>query len=133
MRILFSIIAFLGFGLVNISAQEGNISVKEEVKIEQMMQKFVEINKATTTIDGWRIQLLVSTDRRKVENEKMKFQSLFPNIQVDWSHSSPYYKLKAGAFMTKMEATRMLYVLKSEYPQAYTAKDNTIRPFELLN
>lgn len=111
---------------------QGVVSFSSDAKISKMMDRFIEINKATTTIDGWRIQLLASTDRQKVESAKFQFQSFYPNISVDWTHSRPYYKLRAGAFATKLDAIRMLYVLKQDYPTAYPTRDNTIRPEELV-
>ena len=97
-----------------------------------MMDRFTEINKSKTFIEGWRIQLLATSDRQRVESAKLKFQSLYPNIFADWKHSAPYYKLRAGAYASKLEAIRMLYVLKRDYPTAYPAKDNSIRPAELV-
>ena len=115
------------------SAQNGQITVQEDEDVSDLIDRFVEINEATTTVDGWRIQLLATSDRAKVESAKRKFQTLYPNISVDWTHSKPYYKLRAGAFNTKLEATRLLYVLKRDYPTAYPAKDDSIKPEELLN
>ena len=114
-------------------AAQGVINVTEDSAVSDLMNRWSEINQATLTVDGWRIQLLATSDRAKVENAKRRFQTLYPNIFVDWTHSKPYYKLRAGAFASKLEATRMLYLLKKDYPTAYPAKDDTIRPAELLN
>jgi hypothetical protein len=50
---------------------------------------------------------------------------------LDWVHASPWYRLRAGAYATKLDATRMLNTLKIYYPDAYLAKDK-IKPEELL-
>lgn len=131
MRYMFVSI-FLCF-CIQFSAAQGVINVNEDSTVSDLMNRWVEINQATLTVDGWRIQLLATSDRAKVENAKRRFQTLYPNIFVDWTHSKPYYKLRAGAFASKLEATRMLYLLKKDYPTAYPAKDDTIRPAELLN
>jgi hypothetical protein len=119
--------------LTQVSFAQGRVEVNEEQEITDLMNSFVDINSRTYTVDGWRIQLMATSDRSKVENAKRRFQTLYPNIFVDWTHSKPYYKLRAGAFGSKLEATRMLYVLKKDYPTAYPAKDDTIRPIDLLN
>lgn len=124
---------FLLFLFFNLSLlAQGKVTLNPTPAIENMMAQFIENNKATGTIDGWRIQLLATTDRQKVESAKQRFQVLYPNIFVDWTHASPFYKLRAGAFASKKEAIRMLYVLRRDYPNAYTARDNTIRPAELV-
>ena len=103
-----------------------------EPKVGQLMQHFVEQNKSKTTVAGWRIQILATTDRQNMEAALRRFQNLYPSIPVDWLHAKPYYKIRAGAFATKREALRILYILKSDYPGAYPVQDNKIRPEELL-
>ena len=127
-KLLYTVILVLSTALF-VSAQ--SIQIKEAPSIAQLMNKFVEINKATVSVDGWRIQILATTDRFKMENAKQQFQYRYPNIVVNWVHEKPYYKLRVGAFDSKLEATRMLYILKRDYPGAYPAKDRNIRPQEL--
>lgn len=114
-----------------VSSQAQNVSISEQAAITQMMQRFVEINRSTVAVDGWRIQLLATTDRTKMESAMRTFQSRYPNIAVDWVHERPYYKLRAGAFTTKLDATRVLYSLRQDYSGAYPAQDKNIRPSEL--
>lgn len=112
-----------------ISAQ--TITIKEDYPIEAMMNKFIELNKSETFVSGWRIQLMATTDRQKVDEQKLKFQSLYPDIPVDWTHSKPYYKLRAGAYRTRLDAIRAKKSIREHYPGAYPAKDK-IRKSELL-
>jgi len=109
-----------------------NINIKETSGITQLVEKHIELNRATLTIDGWRIQLFATTDRSKLEGARGTFINRYPNMPVDWVHASPWYRLRAGAFATKLEATRTLNSLKIYYPDAYLAKDK-IKTSELLN
>ena len=126
---ILTLLLFIG-GSQIISAQ-ATITIEEDYPIEAMMNKFVELNKSETFIPGWRIQLMATTDRQKVDRQKAKFQSLYPNIPVDWTHSKPYYKLRAGAYRTRLDAIRAKKSIKNNYPGAYPAKDK-IRKSELL-
>ena len=108
-----------------------NIIVNETSAITQLVEKHIELNRATSTINGWRIQLFATTDRSKLEGARGTFINRYPNIPVDWVHASPWYRLRAGAFATKLDATRMLNSLKIYYPDAYLAKDK-IKTSELL-
>ena len=114
------------------AATAQNILIREASSITQLVEKHIELNRATPTISGWRIQLFATTDRGRLEEERSNFINRYPHIAADWVHASPWYRLRAGAFMTKLEATRLLYVLKINYPDAYLAKDS-IRPEEVLN
>ena len=110
-----------------------NVILKEDPLITQLVDKFVEINKANSDIEGWRIQILATTDRQRMENVRQTFQYRYPNIPIDWQHQKPYYKLRAGAFATKLEALRLKYILDAEYPGTYPVKDDKIKPSELIS
>ena len=112
--------------------QAQNVSETVEAKVSQLMQRFIDKNKAQTTVKGWRIQLMATNDRQNMENALRRFENLYPSIPVDWLHAKPYYKIRAGSFTTKREALRTLYILRSDYPGAYPVQDNNIRPEELL-
>ena len=111
---------------------QGRISIDAENGIEALMNHYAKVNKNTATVEGWRIQLIATTDRQEMEMSLNRFRSLYPSISVDWVHAKPYYKIRAGAFNSKMDALRILYILKQEFPSAYPAMDNSIRPYELL-
>jgi hypothetical protein len=129
MKRIVSILLGLLFFCISSNAQ---VQISEDPSVASLVQKHQDQNRMSTTISGWRIQLLATTDRRKVENEESKFIQRYPLIQVDWEHSKPYYKLKAGAFATKLDATRLLKELKKDYASALlTRSDVSIN--EVLN
>lgn len=121
-----------GFLLFSFGLSAQNVQIIEEPPITTMMDRFVEINKAKANVDGWRIQILATTDRQKLETVKQTFRYQYPNIPIDWIHSKPYYKLRAGAFATKLEALRLKYILEQEYSGIYLVRDDAIRPEELI-
>ncbi len=112
--------------------QAQNVTETVEPGVGKLMQRFIDQNQAKTTVRGWRIQLLATTDRQNMESSLRRFENLYPSIPVDWLHAKPYYKIRAGAFANKREALRTLYILREDYPGAYPVQDNDIRPEELL-
>jgi len=128
-KITFTLIAVLTITSLVVGQ---NVTINETPGITQLVDKHIELNRATESIDGWRIQLFATTDRSKLEGARGTFINRYPNIPVDWVHASPWYRLRAGAFATKLDATRMLNSLKIYYPDAYLAKDK-IKTSELLN
>ncbi|MEO1514004.1 MAG: SPOR domain-containing protein [Bacteroidota bacterium] len=113
--------------------QAQSVTVTEEPAITRMMDRMVEINRSNDQVEGWRIQILATTDRRKMEDAKSRFLANYPNLAIDWIHAKPYYKLRAGAFTSRLEAARLLHEIKRDYPSAYLAKDNSIAPRELIS
>lgn len=125
---------FLFFLLVGIHPLcSQSVTIHEDPIITQMVERYVENNKSKTNIEGWRLQILATTDRQKLEQVMETFRYLYPSIATNWVHNRPYYKLRAGAFLTKLEALRLKYVLQTEYPGSYPVKDQDIKPAELMN
>jgi hypothetical protein len=123
---------FLVLSFSTVSWAQSGIRVEAPLVVDQMMNTYVEMNKSQENTEGWRIQLLATTDRQKMETELQRFRTLYPNISVDWVHSKPYYKIRAGAFRSKLDAYRILYLIKQDYAAAYPAMDQKIRPEEFL-
>jgi hypothetical protein len=108
------------------------VTEKVEPSVASLMKRYVDINKSTKTISGWRIQILATTDRQRIEEALNKFSSLYPNIPADWVQSKPYFKLRAGAYTSKQDAIAAQYLLRNDYPTAYPVQDNEIKPEELI-
>lgn len=130
--IRFFICFSLAFGTLSSLLAQGNVSEKVDPKVADLMKRFVDNNKSVTTIQGWRIQILATTDRQRMEEAVKNFQALYPSIPVDWVHVKPNYKVRAGAFTTKREAFATQYILKNDYPTAYLVQDSAIKPQELI-
>ncbi len=130
LRILLFVAGFCGIAL-SVRAQ-GQVVIKEDPLITRMMNTYEQTNKARKTVDGWRIQILATPDRQNLDRNLQSFQYRYPNLAADWVHNNPYYKVRVGAFSTKLEALRLLHILKPDYPGAYLVADNQMKPTELL-
>ncbi len=130
MKRIFFVICFLS-GMAGF-AKAQNIDIDEPRSIESMMDRFTEINRAKQYVNGWRVQVLATPDRRRLEEALRSFRIRYPKVSSDWVHSNPYYKLRAGAFATRLEALRLLHILKEDYPGAYLVRDNQVKPEELV-
>lgn len=111
-------------------AQEVQLNV--DPAIEQLVRTWVAQNKTNPRMEGWRVQIMSSTDRQQVEDGKNRFLNMYPNVVADWVHEKPYYKLRVGAFRTRQEALSFLAEIKDSYPGAYPAKDPNIHPRDFL-
>ena len=107
------------------------VSISEDGAVRQLFDRYVANNKSSELVTGYRIQLIATTDRMKMEAEMERFVETYPQMSVDWIHSKPYYKLRVGAYATKLEAFPALYTIKKDFPGAYLAKDNAINVKEL--
>ena len=111
---------------------QGSVTLETPAPVERLMTHYTTTNKARTQVDGWRIQLIATPDRRKMENALSRFRGLYPGIRADWVHAKPYYKVRVGAYASKLDAMRTLAAIRSNYPDAYPTRA-VLRPQELIN
>lgn len=87
-------------------------------KIDAILEKKAEKNKAIKYANGFRIQLYVGRERKIVDDAKVYIYQTYPNINPYLTYSLPIYKLKVGDFLTKADAERILNQIKDSYPDA---------------
>jgi len=110
-------IVFMALGKV----QAQNIYVNEEPQISALMQKFLQWNKEKDYVNGWRIQIINTDDRRKMEKAIERFRRYFPQIRnVSWEQVVPYYKVKVSGFKSGLKAQAFLDEVKEYFPSAIT-------------
>lgn len=114
---------------IRMEAQE--IQTNEDPAIAQLMRNWVNNNRAAPYVEGWRVQIMASTDRQQVEDGKVRFRGLYPDLPADWIHEKPYYKLRVGAFRSRPEAMAFINQM-TEFPGAYPARDLRIHPRDFL-
>ena len=131
MKKVLPIVLILSALVVGLQAQ--SVQVKMDPIIGSMLEQHTANNKAEATVAGWRVQILATTNRQRLESVQQSFRYHYPNVPVDWMHDRPYYKLQAGAFRTKRDALRLKYILSREYEGLYLVRDDAISKTELLN
>ena len=98
-------------------------SIEEDPAVTKMMEGFVEFNKAHQTVRGWRVQILVTTDRRQMETTRKEFEATYPDYKIYYQHENPFYHLKSGAFLTQAAARPFLRLMQESYASAFVVSD----------
>ena len=128
-------VTLIGLLLVLAKAETGHaqIEIVEQGPFTEMLEAYTRLNRDNSRrLDGYRVQLISTTDRLRLEETKAKFDERYPQYPSKWVHEPPYYKLRTGAFTDRARATTFLYRLKRNFPSAYPAVVRDIRPSELL-
>ena len=104
-------------------------SIQEDASVERMLQVYAQKNKAQETVRAWRIQLAAMTERRSMENEKVRFENLYPYHRLEWTYDNPYYllKIRGRAYEDKLDALHLLHQLKNRFPSAILILDDVKR------
>ena len=74
-------------------------------------------------INGYRVQLIFETERKKVEEAKNNFVRMYPKIDSYVQFSAPNFLLKVGDFRSYLEAEAIRDELFKEYPMGLILKE----------
>ena len=74
--------------------------------------------KSSKKVKLFRIQLY-SGNRSGSSETKNRFKKLYPNILVETSYEQPYFKTKANAIRSRIEAEKILKTYKKHFKNAF--------------
>ena len=111
-----------------VSAQDtaaipGIIDISANPVLEQLLSYHRIRNEEKGTVSGYRVQLLSSTRRKDILDLKRLVYQKMPELPTYPMRLTPYYKLRAGNYLTKMEAYRFLLKIREDYPDAFIVID----------
>ena len=97
-----------------------------EPEIEAIQLDYIKVWDRIGEMKGYRVQIMAVTgtnSRNTAENERALFQSRFPEVPAYISYTEPYFKIRVGDFMTRLDAYKMLVEVRDMYPGAYITID----------
>lgn len=125
-------ILFIGFSfsLTSLIAQEGNIEVIKDNRIDALVEKQSEVIPPAINpqIDGYRIQLFFDSDKSKLNAAKSKFISYYKTIDTYVTYNAPNFFLKVGDFRTRLEAEKIKSEIEAEFPTSFVVKEKINLP-----
>jgi hypothetical protein len=109
--------------------RDTGVVVNKDPRVEQLIRKQIDINAETTLearrhVPGFRIQVINTPDRDKVNAAKIKIYEGFPDWKPYLLYQAPNYKLRVGDFKTEDEANAALQQLSKLFPSGlYVIRD----------
>lgn len=116
---IFAVTAFFYSGVVN--AQQGEINISQDPKIDKLLTYQKEINQETDNDTRFKIQIF-NGKLKNAQRAKSKFESKYRDILVNIKFETPNYKVWVGDFRTSLEADRYLVEVKETFPNAFLFK-----------
>ena len=113
--------------------RSGELKIIQDPSIDTLISRYLLINENIYRdyrrfgMEGFRIQIYNSSNRNaREESNKARaaFMSKFPEIASYQLYADPgYFKIRAGDFRTKTEATKLFLLISKEFPDAYLVPD----------
>ncbi|SDS17291.1 SPOR domain-containing protein [Gramella sp. MAR_2010_147] len=114
----FAVLLFISNQKMN--AQEGNVSIQQNQKIEKLMEVKTELNKNNKIGDRYVIQLFYG-DNGEANEVIQKYRNTY-NYPSQITYEAPNYKVWVGNFRSRLEADRALLKVKENFPSAFIPK-----------
>jgi hypothetical protein len=115
------------------NSYSGQLNIIQDSAIDTLLIRYILMNYNVYKnhgyygMEGFRIQIYSSSNRNAREESnkaRAEFISKFPDIVSYPLYAEPgYFKIRAGDFRTKTEATRLFLIVSKEFPDAYLVPD----------
>lgn len=121
-KIYFLVLMILAGYTVSAQADSGALVVHKDPRIDLLIKKQVEINEYTTrearsNVQGFRIQVINTTDRGAAIQAKTKVYRLYPELKAYLFYQAPYFRLRVGNFTNRKDAETYQNKLSKEFKQ----------------
>lgn len=124
MKKLIFLIKFVVFLFVSQSVDlNAQIAIEEEDGVSNLISRYETLNQQNSAVKAWRIQIIATNDRRKMETAVSKFKRLYPELEYDWKHAAPYYQVYIGAYEKKEDFEAFILQLKKDFPSSIPVID----------
>ena len=113
------------------------LDVKQDPRLEKMLNWDVENNKERNGIEGYRVEIFFSSKMdayEKARETKVEFLSQFPEYPVHVVFVAPNFRVRVGDFRTKSEAWKLYKKIEKKYPAAFVVHGKidfpVLKPFD---
>ena len=114
------------FGISNImTAQEGAITIIQDLKIDSLLNKKIELDRKRFANEYFTLQLYYGNLSKAKEILEV-VREKFSDIPAEINYDNPNYKVQAGKFKNKINGLKTLDTLKQIFPSAFLLKKKTI-------
>lgn len=123
--LLLAMVSFIQVGnsIAQKGQEPGGLDIDENAVIQSLKRQYLSYNRNNEEISAWRVLLASSNDRRQFDQQLGKFKREYPDTPHTWDYEAPYYKLKAGAYLTRLEARQAMARFKKHFSGAMEIQD----------
>lgn len=122
------LLAFVCCSVVTVVAQNKFVQVQTNIRLDSLIEKNIETNKAANGIQGYRVQIFFGSERKQAQDAKTKLLQLMPDEEVYLIYQQPYFKVRVGDYRTKLEAEAVYRKLIHEFDKLFIVPDKINLP-----
>lgn len=96
--------------------------------MRDLAERFVAYHASRTSVEGFRIQVFSGTSREAASRQRAEMSTLFPQRELVFFFDRPYFKVRLGAFYSRLEADQALREVRVWVPGAFVVPDRVPPP-----
>ena len=134
MRRILLLVTLTIFALGGFAQGQGSLNLRQDSRLDRLMQKQRDVYAACSTMNGFRVQIFMEIGNEAVDHAnvmKEEFEELYPELPIYLSYEQPNYRLRVGDFRNRVEAEKYLRLLKPKYNLAFVTADIINPPTKL--
>ena len=126
------LIAFILVSMSSVLAKaQGDVQIVADSQLYTIQKLRVERKKTLDTkpdtliVEGYRVQIYFSNDRKKAFEKRDKLRRLFPEYaeEVYVPYQSPNYKVRVGNFIKESDAKALERILSKSFENVFIVRD----------
>lgn len=102
-------------------SQKGNITIKEDAKIPQLLELKKNLEEENNLTDGYTIQLFYG-EKSRANSIINKYRNSYDAWPASIKYETPNYKVWVGNFTFRLDADRALLEIKKKFSSAFILK-----------
>jgi hypothetical protein len=110
----------------------GQVVYYQSEAIASILKKNIIVNETKKSFRGYRVQIFSVSgvnSKDKANKEKAELLLDYPDIHVYVVYNAPYFKVRIGDFITKLEALYFMQSILKDYPFAFIVEDDINYPY----
>ncbi len=112
-----------GQNIVADSLNNNNLTHKVIVKKDSRIDGLIDTHKNSFKQTGYRIQIFSGNKKQPAREAKSRYINLRHKNKAHEMYQQPYFKVRVGDFITKIEALKFQKELVSHFPNSFIVKD----------
>lgn len=116
----------LSQGPLFISGQPGKVTITEDEKLTQLVNRHVSLSAQLPGMPGYRVQVFFNSDRNasfQAQSIKKALMTAYPEHDVYVAYQNPFFSVRVGDFRSRKEAKRFQILIKEAYPNSWVVED----------
>ncbi|EHQ27189.1 SPOR domain-containing protein [Mucilaginibacter paludis] len=134
----YGIAFFMLISAATMAQTPGKVTVVKDARIDSLIALRIALSKAPAGANtgvyapasgtGYRVQIFSGSNRSEAYNAQSKFNELYPELKTYIIYSEPNFKVRAGDFRTRLEASKLLEQLRSQFPSLFIISEKINLP-----